>query len=177
MVERANSRRRFLQWCTGWIVALIGLLIAVPSLGFLGAPLWRRRVTEAAGGFADLGPLDAIPIGEWKSFAVEIVHQDGWAKTKQKHSVWVRRTGFSEDEIVVLSPICPHLGCPISWIGERSEFLCPCHGGIFDAEGRRQAGPPPRPMDHLETQIRNGRLWVRWRDFKIGVAEQIPVEA
>jgi hypothetical protein len=29
-------------------------------------------------------------------------------------------------------------------------------------------------MDPLEYEVRAGRLWVRWQDFKIGVAERIP---
>jgi menaquinol-cytochrome c reductase iron-sulfur subunit len=177
MVASENTRRRFLGRCTDLLLALIGMLIAVPALGYLGAPLWRRRGAETPGAFVDLGPLDAIPIGAWTLLALEIVHQDGWAKTRQKHAVWVRRGGGEEKDITVLSPICPHLGCPISWMAARSEFLCPCHGGIFNADGQRQAGPPPRGMDVLESQVRNGRLWVRWQDFKIGVAEQVSVQA
>jgi hypothetical protein len=30
-------------------------------------------------------------------------------------------------------------------------------------------------MDPLEFEVRAGRLWVRWQDFKIGVAEHVPV--
>jgi hypothetical protein len=32
-------------------------------------------------------------------------------------------------------------------------------------------------MDPLAFQVRNGRLLVRWEDFKIGVEERIPVRA
>jgi hypothetical protein len=32
-------------------------------------------------------------------------------------------------------------------------------------------------MDALKYQVRAGRLWVQWQDFKIGVAESIPVSA
>jgi hypothetical protein len=30
-------------------------------------------------------------------------------------------------------------------------------------------------MDPLEYEVRAGRLWVRWEEFKIGVGERIPV--
>ena len=50
-------------------------------------------------------------------------------------------------EIEVLSSICPHLGCPLNWHPDHAEFVCPCHGGVFDAHGRHVAGPPPRSMD------------------------------
>jgi hypothetical protein len=31
-------------------------------------------------------------------------------------------------------------------------------------------------MDPLEFEVRDGRLWVRWQDFRIGVAQHVPVE-
>ena len=33
-------------------------------------------------------------------------------------------------------------------------FGCPCHGGLYDAEGNRQAGPPVRSMDRYEYKQR-----------------------
>jgi hypothetical protein len=37
-------------------------------------------------------------------------------------------------------------------------FGCPCHGGLYDAEGNRRAGPPVRSLDRLTFSIKNGRL-------------------
>jgi hypothetical protein len=31
-------------------------------------------------------------------------------------------------------------------------------------------------MDSLDSQIRNGHLWVRWQDFRISAPERIPVQ-
>jgi hypothetical protein len=31
-------------------------------------------------------------------------------------------------------------------------------------------------MDGLDFQIRDGHLWVRWQDFRIGVHERIAVQ-
>jgi hypothetical protein len=30
-------------------------------------------------------------------------------------------------------------------------------------------------MDPLDYEVRASRLWIRWQDFKIGVAERVPV--
>jgi hypothetical protein len=30
-------------------------------------------------------------------------------------------------------------------------------------------------MDALDYEVRADRLWVRWQDFKIGVADRVPV--
>jgi len=44
--------------------------------------------------------------------------------------------------VEAFSSICPHLGCRVHWVPDKREFLCPCHNGIFDAEGKAISGPP-----------------------------------
>jgi menaquinol-cytochrome c reductase iron-sulfur subunit len=114
-------------------------------------------------------------VAQWDLRPLEVLQQDGWKKTRVRHSIWVRREGQGDQAIIVLSPICPHLGCPVNWHADQSEFICPCHGGTFDAKGQHIAGPPPRSMDPLQFELRDGHLWVRWQDFKIGVADRVPV--
>jgi menaquinol-cytochrome c reductase iron-sulfur subunit len=169
-------RRRFLNFITNVLMALIALLLAIPAVSYFLAPLRRRRdEKESRPPFQDVGPLADIPLGIWSLWTLEIVQADGWKKTRVRHSIWVRRQGEGEKGITVLSPICPHLGCPINWHPDQSQFVCPCHGGIFSTDGLRLSGPPPRNMDPLEFEIREGWLRIRWQDFKIGVAERIPV--
>ena len=171
-----TSRRRFLSAVTNLVLAIIGVLVLLPAIRYLLAPLWRRR--DASGGemaYEDAGPVSDIPIGEWRLLSLEVVHQDAWRKTRTRHSIWVRREGEGDEQITVLSPICPHLGCPINWYSDKREFICPCHGGTYDSNGHLIGGPPPRSMDPLDFQVRAGRLWVRWQDFKIGVRDRVPV--
>jgi Rieske Fe-S protein len=170
----ATDRRTFLGYCTGLLMAVIGLLVAVPALAYLVAPLRRKRGEGDTGpSLQDVGPLAGYPPGEWCLRALEVEKVDGWKKTTVRHAVWVRRQG--EQDVTVLSSICPHLGCPINWHPDEGKFACPCHGGVFHTDGSRVAGPPPRAMDPLDFEIRGGRLWVRWQDFKIGVPERVPV--
>ena len=64
---------------------------------------------------------------------------------------------------VVFSNRCMHLGCPIAATG--IGFACPCHGGQYDKNGARTAGPPIRSLDRFQWEIKNGdELWVteRW---------------
>jgi Rieske Fe-S protein len=176
MAEPGTSRRRFLGILTNLLMATIGLVIAIPALGYFFAPLRRKSGGDEAGAtFQDAGPLADIRIGEWRLLSIEMVHQDGWRKTRVKHAVWVRQHGEGDQGVTVFSSICPHLGCPINWHPDQTQFNCPCHGGLFNADGQHTGGPPPRSMDPLEFEVRAGRLWVRWQDFKIGVAERIPV--
>jgi Rieske Fe-S protein len=176
MANTATHRRRFLGFCTEMLLALIGFLVAIPAVGYFVGPLRRKSGVEGNDTiFQDAGPLSDIPVRQWRLLSVEMVHQDGWKKTRVKHAIWVRRQDDSDKGITVLSSICPHLGCPINWHPDQSQFVCPCHGGIFNAEGEHTGGPPPRAMDPLQFEVRAGRLWVRWQDFKIGVAQRVPV--
>jgi Rieske Fe-S protein len=80
--------------------------------------------------------------------------------------------GFTEQEreelvksINVLSNSCAHLGCPVRWliIEGHGEFLCPCHGGIYDINGGWVGGPPPRGMyRYAQVKIEeDGKLYVK----------------
>ena len=39
-------------------------------------------------------------------------------------------------------------------------FICPCHGGVYDFQGKRIGGPPVRPLDQFQTRVRNGQVEV-----------------
>lgn len=171
-----GGRRTFLRLCTGAVVGLISLLIAIPAIGYMLAPLRRRQRKAGEENFIDMGPLADLTPDTWLMLPLDIVRQDGWEEVRQRHSVYVRRHGDTAADVIVLSPICPHLGCPISWDQQKSQFLCPCHGGTYTATGAYAGGPPPRSMDPLPFEIRDGHLMVQWQDFKIGVAQRIPVE-
>jgi Rieske Fe-S protein len=179
MGNTGSNRRRFLGLLTNLLMAFIGLLVAIPAFGYFFGPLRRKSGAEGAGAaFQDAGPLSEIPVGQWRLLSLETVHQDGWKQTRVRHAIWVRRQHESDKGIKVLSSICPHLGCPINWHPDQSQFVCPCHGGIFDSEGKKTGGPPPRDMDQFQpkdVKVQAGRLWVRWQDFKIGVADQVEV--
>jgi hypothetical protein len=49
-------------------------------------------------------------------------------------------------------------------------FGCPCHGGAYDTEGNRTAGPPVRSLDRFEFSIRNGNLFLG-KPFSVGTVE------
>ncbi len=40
------------------------------------------------------------------------------------------------------SSTCPHLGCHVYWEAEKQRFFCPCHNGVFNADGVAVSGPP-----------------------------------
>jgi menaquinol-cytochrome c reductase iron-sulfur subunit len=54
----------------------------------------------------------------------------------------------------------------VAWRAESDEFLCPCHGGLFAADGQLLGGPPPRGMDQLESKVEEGKLKVHYQYFR-----------
>jgi cytochrome b6-f complex iron-sulfur subunit len=58
------------------------------------------------------------------------------------------------------SLVCSHLGCTVQWNPEKKTFYCPCHDGLFDAEGNVVSGPPPAPLDRLRVEVRGDKAVV-----------------
>jgi menaquinol-cytochrome c reductase iron-sulfur subunit len=68
--------------------------------------------------------------------------------------------GESPDEYVAISTRCAHLGCPVNWVSASESFVCPCHGGVYDFEGKVIGGPPVRPLDRFQTRVENGQVQI-----------------
>jgi Rieske Fe-S protein len=58
-----------------------------------------------------------------------------------------------ERDLNVLSNHCAHLGCPVRWVPEDRDILCPCHGGIYDINGDHTGGPPAHGLWHFVSRI------------------------
>jgi nitrite reductase/ring-hydroxylating ferredoxin subunit len=59
---------------------------------------------------------------------------------------------------------CTHLSCPVYYSRDHQRLECPCHDGAFDAAtGNVLYGPPPRALDIIEVEARNGQLWAKGR--------------
>lgn len=55
---------------------------------------------------------------------------------------------------------CTHLACPVYYAREHSRLECPCHEGAFDPmTGGVLYGPPPRALDIIEVEVRDGGVW------------------
>jgi cytochrome b6-f complex iron-sulfur subunit len=51
---------------------------------------------------------------------------------------------------VAFSNSCPHLGCKVHWEASQQHFVCPCHQGVFDANGIATSGPPAQSNSNLK---------------------------
>jgi thiosulfate dehydrogenase [quinone] large subunit len=102
--------------------------------------------------------------------AAGVLSLDGWLDT-----VAVRHPGRSEDRtrrslitvgawvlqltsgnFTALDAVCPHQGCPVSFVSAKSGFECPCHQSTFSATGDRKSGPAPRGLTKVPVTVQDG---------------------
>jgi cytochrome b6-f complex iron-sulfur subunit len=62
-----------------------------------------------------------------------------------------------------MSATCTHLSCTVQYRPDLREVWCACHNGMYDLSGRNISGPPPRPLENFEVQVRGDEIFVRRR--------------
>jgi cytochrome b6-f complex iron-sulfur subunit len=66
-------------------------------------------------------------------------------------------------EYRAMSATCTHLSCTVQYRDDMQHVWCACHNGHYDLNGRNIAGPPPRPLESFEVQVRGDEIFVRRR--------------
>ena len=163
-----DTRRGFFAKMIGIATSVIGLGLAIPLAGYVISPALKRRQTS----WVEVGPTDSLHTGEPVELEYAGTVQDGWRMVTSKKAIWAVKQPAGD--IVVFSPICPHLGCGFRWDGGDNKFKCPCHGSIYDVNGKVLAGPAPRSLDVLPSKVEQGKLSVIYKEFKSGLDR--PVE-
>ncbi len=150
-----EGRRRFLARLSLAAGGVAALLAGIPVIGFIVEPLFRR-VPQT---WRDVGAADAFAPGR----TVEVAFTDpsplAWAGVTARTAAWLRRS--PDGSFVAFAINCTHLGCPVRWLETASLFMCPCHGGVYDREGKVTAGPPPRPLTRYPVRVRDGRVEIQ----------------
>ncbi len=62
--------------------------------------------------------------------------------------------------LTAFSLVCTHLACTVNWNPEKRVFHCPCHDGLFDANGNVISGPPPAPLERLKVEVKGDKVVV-----------------
>jgi menaquinol-cytochrome c reductase iron-sulfur subunit len=148
------TRRRFMNLAANGVGAVAAAAFTLPALGFAIAPIFKRQAWEwqPVGRPADFTKtayetkvITPTPgIGEAGNTITYIRARDPSIDTEpeDQYNHWV-----------ALSSRCMHLGCPVRYVPAVERFICPCHGGVYDLLGRREGGPPVRPLDRFETRV------------------------
>jgi menaquinol-cytochrome c reductase iron-sulfur subunit len=138
---RKYTRRQVLVRATGLGAGAIGVMLSIPALGFLLSPLFIKPRTS---GWITVGPIDDIPIDAPTPRFATLPNEQGWPTPAEQRVVYVVRR--SDGTTLALSNICTHMQCDVHWDTNLRQFLCPCHGGLYDMNGTNVGGPPPQPL-------------------------------
>lgn len=139
-VGAPTPRRTFLMVMVGGLGGLLGLMSAWPVFRFLSP-------VGSEGGSATVTiERSQVPVGSAHFFQ----YQGRPAVVLQP----------SPGDFIAMSAVCTHLGCVVSWEDDKAEFLCPCHGGRFSAEGAVLGGPPPKPLEAMPVAVEGDQVMV-----------------
>jgi menaquinol-cytochrome c reductase iron-sulfur subunit len=141
------SRRRFLSRISLALSGLAAAVVSVPILAYLLSPL--LQLSPAV--WRDVGLIGNFRIGETVQVSYDDPSTLPWAGQTSLTAVGLRRSG--DRDLIALSVNCTHLGCRVNWRAESELFLCPCHGGVYYADGSVAGGPPPQPLTRLQVRV------------------------
>ena len=135
-VPESPGRRSFLRRL--WLA--LGLA-TVAELSWIGGSFFRPRpkVRAAAQRWIVAGSVDLFLPGSVTPFP--------------QGRFYLAR--LPDGGFLALSRSCTHLGCSLPWDEKKQEFICPCHGSVFDIRGEVRQPPAPRALDLFPVRIEN----------------------
>jgi nitrite reductase/ring-hydroxylating ferredoxin subunit len=155
--ENQQTRRQFCRQCSAGLAALSGVAMlqacggggpTSSSGGSFGGSSLPVVNGASAGGGIQVTIDAASPLASPGSMAFV---------QSSLGSVLVAHTGT--DTFIAVTSTCTHQGCAITGFSG-SNYVCPCHGSQFDANGRVLNGPASRSLQQFNTQFANGILTI-----------------
>ncbi len=142
------SRRRFLTYGIGTVGAALGL----SYLGLMGNFV-IPKVATAADTLQKVGSVAEFPLD-----TPTLVSYNGAGTEEGVYLINQGAEGF-----IALDFHCTHLQCAVSWVQASKQFICPCHGGQFDIQGKVLGGPPPQPLHRRIVKIEGDNVLIGGR--------------
>jgi nitrite reductase/ring-hydroxylating ferredoxin subunit len=141
----AIPRRRFVE-------VLLGSGFLATAAAFI-YPVLRYLVPPKA---SDLGSDSVVAgrVGELKPNSGKIF------RFGNRPGLLIR---IASGEYRAMSATCTHLSCTVQYRDDLRQVWCACHNGKYDLNGRNISGPPPRPLEGFEGQVRGDEIFVRRR--------------
>jgi Rieske Fe-S protein len=166
VADDGTTRGQFLSLSTVGMGAMIGAVIGVPATAYMLGPVFDEATFQPV----FLGKVDQFTSEQGFNPTPVTYVEDPQNPATSPGLAFVHSTGkpnpdwtASDAMFVVFSNRCMHLGCPVQATSQG--FQCPCHGGAYNTVGQRIAGPPIRPLDRFQWEIKNSdELWItqRW---------------
>lgn len=146
-----NSERRSFIGASFGAVAAVGGFFSLVAMKKTWDPL--PSVKAAGITTVDLSPLKEGELHQitWRKKPIFILKKTSDMKPDDSRDVVVDGARYT-----VCIGLCTHLGCIPSY--KSGQFICACHGGIFDISGNAVFGPPPRALDIPPFKINGTQL-------------------
>ena len=147
--ETVNTRRRFMAlglWTIFGVIAASSLWPVV------------ELVSNRRGGRKKTVFVHALPLDEMPEVGIKKVEINLRGGDRPDTRVFIRRD--KDGTLTAFSAICTHLGCLVNYNRLKAEFICPCHGGRYNLDGKVVAGPPPAPLNRLPVKAEGGNVVV-----------------
>ena len=127
--------------------AFLGYLLKSGALALFGATLYPilRYLTPPRGAEASVSSVVAAKAGELGSNAAKIF------RFGNKPGILIHTP---QDELKAFSAVCTHLNCTVQYDDASSVIWCACHNGKYDLNGQVISGPPPRPLEAYQVNVR-----------------------
>jgi len=156
------ERRRFVGRLCIALSAVAAAIVGIPVVGFILGPL----IVSEPDVWRAVGPVDSFKPGATVRVHFLDPSPAAWAGVTAMTAAWLRR--LNSGEFVAFAVNCSHLGCPVRWLAQANLFMCPCHGGVYYADGNVAAGPPPRRLFNYPVRVRDGQVEI--------LASAVPIE-
>jgi Rieske Fe-S protein len=140
-----NSRR-------SWIGALLGLGFTGSAVSFL-YPAIKFMMPPAMAGPS----VNEVVVGKAEEFTP---NTGRIFKFGNKPGILIRT---EDGELRAFSAVCTHLNCTVQFQDDTHLIWCACHNGQFDLNGNVVGGPPPRPLEQYEVNLRGEEVVVSRR--------------
>ena len=139
---RPLERRTFVDYLLGGGVVLSLASFLYPVLRFIMPPPIREAIETN---------VVAAKVGELLPNTGKVF------KFGRRPALLVNTPG---GELRAYDGICTHLNCTVQYRPDYGQIWCACHNGLYDTSGKNIAGPPPRPLERLNVQIRGDEVIV-----------------
>ena len=146
------TRKEFLTRISLSIAGLSAVVMAVPVISALVAPLLQRKENI----WRMVGHVEDFPVGSTSLVSFENADSEPYAGMLAKSAAWLRHT--DRETFTAFAVNCTHLGCPVRWEESAQLFMCPCHGGVYYGDGTVAAGPPPQRLTEYRVRVHNNEV-------------------
>jgi thiosulfate dehydrogenase (quinone) large subunit len=130
---------------------LVGGAVLLGGILAAGATLFRRSShptaspptpSGGAGGAGDvLAKTADVPVGGGKQITDPQTDDPAWVLQ------------LTPGAFTAYDAVCPHQGCPVTFVSPSDGFRCPCHGSTFAANGSLTNGPATRGLSAIPVRV------------------------